>query len=52
MKKNISMSDYHLALITEFLKQYSESRKYNSGILFFSISYAFQGKTFFSAVQK
>ena len=29
-KKNISMSDYYLALITELLKQYSESRKYNS----------------------
>lgn len=30
-KKNISMSEYHLALITELLKQYSESREYNSG---------------------
>ncbi|CAK9827864.1 PiggyBac transposable element-derived protein 4 [Anthophora retusa] len=25
------MSEYHLALITELLKQYSESREYNSG---------------------
>ncbi|XP_043263719.1 uncharacterized protein LOC122403958 [Colletes gigas] len=30
-KKNISMSNYHLALITELLKKYSESREYNSG---------------------
>ncbi|XP_078045556.1 piggyBac transposable element-derived protein 4 isoform X2 [Augochlora pura] len=30
-KKNISMSDYHLALITELLKQYSEPREYNTG---------------------
>ncbi|CAK9809268.1 PiggyBac transposable element-derived protein 4 [Anthophora quadrimaculata] len=30
-KKNISMSDYRLALITELLKKYSESREYNSG---------------------
>lgn len=30
-KKNISMSDYHLALITEILKQYSKPREYNTG---------------------
>jgi hypothetical protein len=30
-KKNISMSDYHLTLITEPLKKYLKSQEYNTG---------------------